>query len=896
MVASAHFTPSLLDAGTLERLFVNRHHYLDDVLGRIERAATGDERAAKLFVGPRGAGKTHLISLVYHRARALDGFGRRFQLAWLPEDLWTIGSLDDLATEIVAAIEPGYDAANTEPVAAIVEAARRGGPIVVLVENLDVVLDAIGPDGQRRLRALLENDRPLLLVATATRLGDDLLDQAEPFYGFFDTTTLEPFDVDGAARMLKRIAELNGDVGLATQLGGPQARSRLTTIAHLAGGQPRVWALLARGLTIERLDELVSALIERFDDLTPYYQQQLERLSLNERRAVRALAAASGAITVGELAERTGIEARSLGKTVTDLRRRGWIMRRTGPLADLGDQRRSYYQLAEPLARLAFQLKESRGRPIALVVEFLKAWFDLESLTTAGASDDIAAAYREAAHRSLLSDAPMAVAKALADFGSRPTWATDPTAGLFHPDPNATVNPSVMALLLVLDDALATYQAGDPEPLLRQPPAISHLIERQLDRGNAALRRLELARLGFAGGSAEEWIPRLERLCSEMTGLGNAEASALLALHHVRDTSLGPADILLARVAASSSVEAAPLLLWTGERLLEVRQPDRARTILIAATADIAGDLRLRLAIALEAAYQRSGHFRDVVALWEQTDMTLRTVLGPDHADALDSRGHLAAAYAAAGDPERAVPLYEAIVADCERRYGPDDARSLIDRAELGVSYAQAGRMADSLAMFEQVVTDSERIFGVEHPFTRGTRLPVSTLYTMGGRTAEAIAIGEQVTAENERVLGPDHPHTLFARANLATSYRASGRTAEAIAIGEQVMADTERVLGPEHPTTPAARANLAVSYRSAGCWDEAIALEELVVADYERLLGAEHPSTLDARSILAESNGSAGRTADAIAIFGQVAADTERVLGPEHPATLLARANLERN
>ncbi len=657
MVASAHFTPSLLDANMLERLFVNRHHYLDDVQGRIERAAAGDERAAKLFIGPRGAGKTHLISIVYHRARALPGFGSRFQLAWLPEDLWTIGSLDDLATEIVAAIEPRCEAATAEPVAAIVEAARRSGPIVVLVENLDVVLEAIGADGQRRLRALLENHRPLLLVATATRLGDDLLDQAEPFYGFFDTTTLEPFDVDGAAEMLKRIAALNGETQLAAWLDEPRARNRLTTIAHLAGGQPRVWALLARGLTMERLDDLVSALIERFDDLTPYYQQQLERLSLNERRAVRALAATGGAISVGELAARTGIEARSLGKTVTDLRRRGWIMRRTGPLTDLGDQRRSYYQLAEPLARLAFQLKEARGAPIALVVEFLKAWFDLDSLVVSDGSDDLVAAYREAAYTSLLSDAPMAVAKALAEHGSRPAWATDPTVGLFHPDSNATVNPSVMALLLVLDDALAAYQAGDPEPLLRQPPAISHLIERQLNPENAGLRRLELARLAFDGGSAEEWIPRLEHLCSVLTGLGNAEAAALLALHHIRQSSMGPGDVLLAQVATSAPAEAAPLLVWIGERLLEARQPDRARTILAIATPDMPADAQLRLAIALEAACQRSGHFRDVVAVWEHTATRLSTVLGPEHLDTLTARANLASSYRSAGRTADAIAL-----------------------------------------------------------------------------------------------------------------------------------------------------------------------------------------------------------------------------------------------
>ena len=217
--------------------------------------------------------------------------------------------------------------------------------------------------GNGRPAVVLENHRPLLLIATATRLGDDLLNQSEPFYGFFDTTTLEPFDVDDAASMLKCIAEVNGDKGLADRLDEPWARNRLATVAHLAGGQPRVWALLGSGLTIERLDDLVSTLMERFDDLTPYYQQQLDRLSLHERKAVRALAAAEGALTVGQIAERSGIEAKSLAKTITELRRRGWIVRRTGLLADLGDKRRSYYELAEPLARLAFQLKEAAWAP-----------------------------------------------------------------------------------------------------------------------------------------------------------------------------------------------------------------------------------------------------------------------------------------------------------------------------------------------------------------------------------------------------------------------------------------------------------------------------------------------------------------------------------------------------
>ena|GEM_PF-621018 len=892
MVVGARFTPSLLDAGTLERLFVNRHHHLDDAMGRIERAAVSGERAAKLFVGPRGAGKTHLLSLVYHRAKALPGFGTAFQLAWLPEDLWTIGSLDDLLAEIVTALEPGGGIASGEPWEAILEATRRRGPIVVLIENLDAVLEAIGSDGQRRLRAFLENARPFLLIATATRLGDELLEQAEPFYGFFDTSDLEPFDVDGAARMLKRIAEVNGDVELAAELDEPRALNRLATIEHLAGGQPRVWALLAAGLTVEGLDDLVSTLVERFDDLTPYYQQQLDRLSLNERRTVRSLAAADGAVTVKELAERTGIDARSLAKTITDLRRRGWVARRTGPLADLADQRLSYYQLAEPLARLAFQLKEARGRPVGLVVEFLKAWFDHAALSADGEPNPTVAMYRQEAHQSLLADAPMVIAKALCERGDGPAvaWATDPTIGLFHPDPHAGIDEAVGALLVDLDDAIAAYQAGDPEPLLRQPPALSSLLERRLDHQRAAARRLQLAFLGFDGGRAAEWIPRLEGLHPAVTGTDAAEATALLALQHLRLSNEGPADVLLERLGEGASTETAPLLLWTGKKLLEARQADRARVVLELAQPVTPVTRKLELALALEAAYQRSGRAGSVVDVWEHCASVLTAALGADHPSTLTCRNYLATAYRSAGNLVRAIPAYEATLADRERVLGTDHPATLASRNNLASAYESAGDLGRAIPMCEATLADCERVLGADHPTTLASRNNLASAYESAGDLGRAIPMHEATLADCKRVLGTEHPSTLASRNNLASAYQAVGDLRRAIPMHEATLEDCERVLGTEHPSTLVSRNNLAYAYQAVGDLGRAIPLYEATLADCERVLGADHPDTLTSRNNLASAYELAGDLGRAIPMYEATLADCERVLGADHPDTRATR------
>lgn len=495
----ARFTPSVLDKDTLEALFVHRESLVEDAVDRVRRALTTKERANRLFVGPRGAGKTHLVSLIAHRSRALDGFGERFQLAWLPEDLWAIGDFDDLRKEILKAIEPAVPlpdegAMDGGPREFAGRVAERG-PVVVIIENLDQVLDDLGPDGQRKLRAAIESDRSMLFIATATRLTSDLLDQDSPFYGFFDTFDLQQFDVDEAADMLKAIARHRGDEALVDELDKPQARARLAAVAHLAGGQPRIWALFGAGLTVEGLDDLVSVLLERFDDLTPYYQEQLRRLSVNERKAVQALAEADRALPVKTLAELTGISERSLSKTMSDLRKAGWVKVKTGPLMEMVDKRLTYYELAEPLARLAFQLKAAHGQPVRLVVDFLRTWFDPDELSSAEVLEG-ARAYLEAAGSS--NDPASDLCRALIARSSH--WLE------FH------LPPSSEALLEAAEESLRALASGDASGVLGLPSPICRLIEDRVNEEGPSALLVELHWRAVVRGDASVWRPRLELL------------------------------------------------------------------------------------------------------------------------------------------------------------------------------------------------------------------------------------------------------------------------------------------------------------------------------------------------------------------------------------------------
>ena len=825
----SRFTPSLMSHELLERLFVVRDRLLDTILERVDAAATSSERNHTLLVGPRGAGKTHLVALAYHRINERRDNGAALQVSWLPEDPWTIVTYRHLLAAIADRLEPKLEgkiprsAEELESLLAATALAR--GPIVVLVENLDRILHALGNKGQQQLRHLLQADRSLLLVATSTTLDRTLSDQASPFYGFFTTTRLEPFEVDEAATMLTAIAEERDDQDVVEYLHGEEGRARLRTIAHLAGGQPRMWATLASALTVGGLDELVDLLLSRFDDLTPYYQEQLGRLSGQQRLVVAELAEVDRPINVSELAERLEIDQRSLGKTMSELVERGWAAPTTSPVTKLLDQRRTYYELAEPLARLSFQIKESRGEPLRLIVDFLKHWFDpteLASSATEGAVTEY-------------------VLLAILGHDGDPVVAV---TRLLHRLP--ATRARAVGLLGEIDDALAALMDDDPEPFLRLPTPVRVALEEQLDRRGRLPLRVEIhdsaqEEFGHTRHPAmQPWIARAESLIAES-----------------RDVEIPAMQFLLAS--------------WLGRAW----RFDEAAAVLEAADAELGTDHAATLTAheILARSYWEAGRSADAIAIMEGVLAERERLHGDEHADTLTTRANLAASYLQAGRTSDAITIQERVLAGRERLLGDEHADTLSARANLAVSYWQAGRTDDAIAIQERVLAGRKRLLGDEHPDTLTASANLAVSYRQAGRTNDAITIQERVFADCERLLGHEHPEALRARANLAASYRQAGRTDDAITIQERVFADCERLLGHEHPDTLTTHANLALSYVQAGRTNDAITIQERVVADSQRLLGDEHPHTLRARANLAASYRQAGRTSEAIALEESVAA-----------------------
>ncbi len=602
MTRISKYSPSQNDPDLLEPLTVgeDRLRLLDDIVDRATRAQESQNRTHTLIIGPRGAGKTHLVTLAHHRI----GRSTNLTRSWLHEEGWmTLLGFNDFLIEILAASDDevlqtaatGSKALRVDALGAYVDA---HGPVVVFVENFDQVLTALDNKGQQRLRQLMENSRSLLFVATTTELSRDLSKQNSPFYGYFTTHTLKKFELGEAREMLERLGDLSDDLNLE-ELDDSVIDARLAAIAHLAGGQPRMWSMFGQTVSASELEELVPAFVELIDNVTPYYQQQLERRSTLQRRIISLLARADHPMNVKEVADELDLEQKATAAALSDLRDARWVEHSKSPFATGLDKRLRYHELSEPLVRAMLQSKDVRGEtPIQVVVEFIKHWFELDDLESTAPVPGLAQSYVQTAAQQVNADGVTATALQL--------------TGLVE----STGAPRVK-LLGRIDDAISAYLDDDPTPIMRLPTTIRRALEDRIE---------ELSEVRL---SLHSWVS---------AEFGNTPHSEMT--HWEKR-----AGDLFARSGSSSA------LMWLNEWQIRRWHFEAALTSLIQLHEILGPDHPDTLTTRnnLAESYRAAGRIDEAITLHKQNLNDSERILGPDHPSTLTTRNNLTSSYRAAG-------------------------------------------------------------------------------------------------------------------------------------------------------------------------------------------------------------------------------------------------------
>jgi len=159
-----------MERGLLKRIFVQREQLLDRIVDRLSTSMSTGDKHHLLLVGPRGSGKTHLVSHADRELRQNPKLADSMRIAWLGEDD-TFSGLIHLAFGIARLLADEYPEEFPQEFKAPV----RGLPpedaalavlnnviknlkhrhLLLITENLDRTFHGLGEMGQKKLRASL---------------------------------------------------------------------------------------------------------------------------------------------------------------------------------------------------------------------------------------------------------------------------------------------------------------------------------------------------------------------------------------------------------------------------------------------------------------------------------------------------------------------------------------------------------------------------------------------------------------------------------------------------------------------------------------------------------------------------------------------------------------------
>lgn len=374
------FTPTAQDGDALDELTVGRRALISRLVERLSLAASTGTRAHTLVVGPGGSGKTHVLAVALHRALRDPDVASRLAVCWIPEDALAIGSYPDLLVELIRQLDPASAADVAElrrahgsrPLEALLLRIAGDRSPVLVIENLDRVFANLGTAGAAGLRGFVETSGGVLVLASARLIFPGISSRDEPWFASLDVEPIHDLSLVEATDLMRARARARGDEGLAQFVGTDRGQVHLKVLERLLGGSARVWHLLAGAADVPSLEAVLPAIEQLLDDLTPYHQERLWQLPPVEQKLVVALGRADGMLPVSELADATGVQERVVATGLGRLTQSGFVRRQK---AVGGDQRKTWYELGEPLLRHHLQYREGRMEAIRRSVEILRSWF-----------------------------------------------------------------------------------------------------------------------------------------------------------------------------------------------------------------------------------------------------------------------------------------------------------------------------------------------------------------------------------------------------------------------------------------------------------------------------------------------------------------------------------------
>jgi len=288
---------------------VGRKEMLDELLEKLGKSAQKKSVQHFVYIGPRGIGKTHFLTLLEKSVNTIDALKDNYIVIRFPEENNRILSFADLVLGILQAL--CYEVNNPElrtlyEVNAAIEddqmvidaivprlklfRKQTGKMLLVLVENLDTLLTKQLKNQQdiHRLRTFLMDSPCITLVATSPFYFPGMYDIKSPLYDFFDVQVLEELSENQTIEMIRQNLAWEKKYDILEKYDAQVPKIR--AIYVMTGGNPRLIMMLYELLANDNILDVKLQFQKLLDQISPFYQDRLKELAPQERAILETLA------------------------------------------------------------------------------------------------------------------------------------------------------------------------------------------------------------------------------------------------------------------------------------------------------------------------------------------------------------------------------------------------------------------------------------------------------------------------------------------------------------------------------------------------------------------------------------------------------------------------------
>jgi DNA-binding MarR family transcriptional regulator len=384
------------DITPVERLIsttVGRQELLDNLLEKLERNAKKRGGQHYLFIGPRGIGKTHFLTLVENAVEQDEKLQSLYTVVRFSEENNRILSFTDILLNVVDILaekeqdgewrklhQALFEADKDEDIIdAIAPRLRKhvketGKTLLLMIENLDSLFTEQMKKEQdiHRLRSFLMDSPCAALIGTSPFYFPGLYSNKSPFYDFFDITSLENLTEDETVDLIRKNLEWEKRNDILDTF--DDFLPKIYALHTMTGGNPRLTVLLYELIAHDNLLDVKIQFQKLLDQISPFYQDRLKELAPQERALLETISLMRDTPrTPAAIAGRMRMKPQQISSLLKRMTEAGYLTALENPR----DKRSRIYRIKEGFFDLWLAMSESRlhRRRLGYLTVFFEKWY-----------------------------------------------------------------------------------------------------------------------------------------------------------------------------------------------------------------------------------------------------------------------------------------------------------------------------------------------------------------------------------------------------------------------------------------------------------------------------------------------------------------------------------------